>query len=109
MFAAFTIEYYHPRVLATIEDWPVDVVADARLVELLSKHGPAVGMPHSRALGQGLFEMRPRGRSGSGRALYCFVQDRRIVIVHAFLKKTRTTPGHDLAIARQRTKEIQRG
>jgi hypothetical protein len=27
----------------------------------------------------------------------------------AFLKKTRTTPGHDLAIARQRAKEIQRG
>ena len=107
---AFTIEYYHPRVLATIEAWPVDVIADyARLVELLSKHGPAVGMPHSRALGQGLFELRPRGRSAIGRALYCFVQDRRIVIVHAFLKKTRTTPAHDLAIARQRTKEIQRG
>jgi phage-related protein len=107
---AFTIEYYHPRVLATVDDWPVDVVADyARLVELLSNHGPAIGMPHSRALGQGLFEPRPRGRSGTGRALYCFVQDRRIVIVHAFLKKTRTAPGRDLAIVRQRTKEIQRG
>lgn len=57
---AFTIEYYHPPVLATIEDWPVDVVADyARLVELLSIHGPAIGMPHSRAQGQGLFELRP--------------------------------------------------
>jgi len=106
---AFAIEYYHPRVLANIEDWPVEVVADyARLIELLAKHGPAIGMPHSRALGQGLFELRPRGRSGTGRALYCFVKDRRIVIVHAFLKKTRTTPGRDLAIARQRTKEIRR-
>jgi hypothetical protein len=33
----------------------------------------------------------------------------RIVIVHAFLKKTRTTPRRDRAIARQRVKEIQRG
>jgi phage-related protein len=107
---AFTIEYYHPRVLATIEAWPVDVVANyARLVELLANHGPAIGMPHSRAMGQGLFELRPRGRAVTGRALYCFVQGDRIVIVHAFLKKTRTTPRHDLAIARQRTKEIQRG
>lgn len=106
----FTIEYDHPRVLATIEAWPVDVVADyARLVELLAAHGPAVGMPHSRAMGQGLFELRPRGRSGTGRALYCFVHDRRIVIVNAFQKRTRTTPAHDLAIARRRTKEIQRG
>ena len=59
---AFAIEYYHPRVLANIEDWPVEVVADyARLIELLAKHGPAIGMPHSRALGHGLFELRPRG------------------------------------------------
>ena len=72
-------------------------------------HDPSIGMLHVRALGQGLFELRPRGRSGTGRALYSFVQDRRIVIVHAFLKKTRTTPGRDLALARQRTKEIQRG
>jgi len=107
---AFTIAYYHPLVLATIEAWPVDVLADyARLVELLSNHGPVIGMPHSRALGQGPFESRPRGRSGTGRALDCFVQDRRIVIVHAFPKKTRATPGRDLAIARQRAKEIQRG
>ena len=43
MFGAFTIEYDHPRVLATAEGCPVDVVADyARLVELLSKHGPAM-------------------------------------------------------------------
>ena len=107
---AFSVEYYHRRVLATIEAWPVDVIADyTRLVELLMAHGPVVGMPHARAMGQGLFELRPRGRSGTGRALYCFVRDRRIVIVHAFLKKTRTTPRRDLAIARQRVKEIQRG
>ena len=91
-FAAFAIEYDHPRGLATIEDRPGEVVADyARLVELLAKHGPANGMPHSRALGQGLFEVRPRTRSGTGRALYCFVQDRRIVIVHAYLKQTHDT------------------
>ncbi len=107
---AFTIENDHPHVLATIEDWPVEVVADdAQLVELLAKHGRAIGMTHSRSLGQELFELRPRDRSGTGRALYSFVQDHRIVIVHAFLKKTRTAPGRDLAIARQRTKEIQRG
>jgi len=97
-------------VLATIDGWLVDVVTDyARLVEPPSMHGPSIGMPHARAMGQGLLELRPRGRSRAGRALYCFVHDQQIIIAHAFLKKTRTTPGHDLAIARQRTKEIQRG
>jgi hypothetical protein len=33
---AFEIEYFRERVLAEIESWPVDVLADyARLVELL--------------------------------------------------------------------------
>jgi hypothetical protein len=38
---AFAVEYFHERVLAEIESWPVDVVADyARLVELVA--GPAL-------------------------------------------------------------------
>jgi hypothetical protein len=38
---SFEVEYYHPKVLAAIEAWPVDVLADyARLVELLAEHGP---------------------------------------------------------------------
>jgi phage-related protein len=69
--------------------------------------GPALRMPHSRALGDGLFELRPRGREGTGRALYCFVQGRRVIILHAFIKKTRATPARELAIARQRMKEVK--
>jgi phage-related protein len=104
----FEVEYYHPKVLATIEAWPVDVLADyARLVELLAEHGPGLRLPHSRALGSGLFELRPRGRSGIGRAFYCFVVGKRIVIVHAFVKKTEQTPDRELALARKRAKEVQ--
>ena len=70
---AFEIEYFHERVLAEVESWPVDVLADyARLVELLAEHGPCLRLPHSRAFGDGLFELRPRGRAGIGRALYAF-------------------------------------
>lgn len=106
----YEIEYFHQRVLAEVESWPVDVLADyARLVELLVKHGPDLRLPHSRSLGQGLFELRPHGRSGIGRAFYCFLVGKRIVIVHAFIKKTQQTPDHDLRIARKRAKEILNG
>jgi hypothetical protein len=61
----YSIEYFHARVLAEIESWPVDVVADyARIVELLIEYGPNLRLPHSRAFGDGLFELRPRGTSG---------------------------------------------
>ncbi len=61
---AYTIEYFHPRVLAEIESWPADIVADyARIAELLMQHGPSLRLPHSRAFGGVLFELRPRGRA----------------------------------------------
>ena len=107
---SFEIEYFHSRVLMEIESWPVDVLADyARLVELLREHGPNLRLPHSRALGDGLFELRPRGRSGIGRAFYCFLVGKRIVVVHTFVKKTQHTPDKELKLARKRMKEVQHG
>lgn len=107
---AYDVEYFHPRVLAVIEAWPVDLLADyARLVELLMVHGPNLRMPHSRTMGDGLFELRPHGRSGIGRALYCFLVGRRVVVLHALVKKTAQTPDKDLKLARKRAKELQHG
>jgi phage-related protein len=104
----YTIEYFHARVKAEIESWPDGILADyARMVELLMEFGPNLRMPHSRALGGGLFELRPRGRGGIGRAFYCFVVSQRVVILHAFVKKTQETREQDLRIARKRMKEIQ--
>lgn len=104
----YTIEYFHPRVKTEIESWPDGILADyARLVELLMEFGPNLRMPHSRAMGGGLFELRPRGKEGIGRAFYCFVVSRRVVILHAFVKKTQDTREQELRIARKRMKEIQ--
>lgn len=106
----YSIEYYHPRVQAKIESWPVGILADyTRKVELLMEFGPDLRMPHSRAMGGGLFELRPRGREGTGRALYCYVKGKRVIILHAFVKKTQATPKRELAIARKRMKEVQDG
>ncbi len=46
-------------------------------------------MPHTKAMGEGLFEMRPKGRDGIGRALYCYQKGKKIIILHAFIKKNR--------------------
>lgn len=104
----YSIEYFHARVQAEIESWPVDVVADyARIVELLIEHGPTLRLPHSRAFGDGLFELRPRGKSGIGRAFYCFLVGQRMVVLHAFIKKSQQTPEHELKVARKCMKEIR--
>mgnify|MGYP003591894515 CR=1 FL=1 len=106
--ATYTIEYFHPRIKAEIESWPDGVLADfARMIELLMEFGPNMRMPHSRAMGKGLFELRPRGKEGIGRVFYCFVLNQRVVILHVFIKKTQETPEQELKIARRRLKEVQ--
>ena len=62
-----------------------------------------------RAFGDGLFELRPKGKSGIGRAFYCFLVGKRVVVLHAFIKKTQQTPDKDLKLARKRLKELQHG
>lgn len=106
----FQVEYFHEKVLIEIESWPVDMLADyARLVELLVEHGPSLRLPYSRVFGDGLFELRPRGRAGIGRAFYCFLIGRRVVVLHAFVKKSQQTPDRELKLARKRFKEVQHG
>lgn len=103
----YSIEYFHKRVRDEIESWPKDVLADyARIIELLIEYGPDLGFPRSRAMGGGLFELRPKGESGIGRAFYCFRIGHRVVILHAFLKRSQKTPKHELDLARQRMKEL---
>jgi len=103
----YTIEYFHPRIVEEVLSWPVDVLADyTRLLKMLMEFGPDLRMPHSRALGEGLFELRPRGSHATARGLYCFQSGRKIVILHAFAKKSQQTPDKDLRIARKRLKEI---
>jgi phage-related protein len=61
---------------------------------------------YTRALGQGLFEIRARGRQGIGRAFFCTRVGRRIVVLHGFIKRSQATPPAELKIARARLKEI---
>lgn len=106
----FSVEYFNVRVQAEIESWPVDVVADyARIVELLIEYGPFLRLPHSRAIGEGLFELRPRGKSGIGRAFYCFLAGQRVVVLHAFIKKSQQTPAGEIRVARKRMREVRNG
>src|SRR5205807_2238809 len=66
-----------------------------------------VGMPLCRASGNGLWEIRtglPTQRTA--RVLLCFFEGQ-LVALHGFIKKTRTTPNEDMALARRRQKELQ--
>jgi phage-related protein len=65
-----------------------------------------IGMPLCRALGKGLWEVRSDLTQGRiARVLFCIL-DNRMVLLHAFIKKTQKTPDADLELATKRKKEI---
>jgi phage-related protein len=65
-----------------------------------------IGMPLCRAMGQGLWEVRSQLTHGRiARVLFC-IADNRMVLLHAFIKKTQEAPDADLELARKRMKEI---
>ena len=44
-----------------------------------------------------------------GRAFYCFLVGKRVVVLHALIKKTQQTPDRELKLARKRMKELEHG
>jgi phage-related protein len=77
-----------------------------KYAERMEIYGPDLGMPHTKAMGGGLFELRIKSAEGIARVFYCTVVDKRIVFLHQFVKKTDKTPAKELQIARRRLKEI---
>ena len=103
------IQYYSETVRQDIAVWPVGMRAMyARITERMQVFGPHLGMPFTRPLGAGLFEVRAKGKEGISRALFCTAAGQTIMILHAFIKKTQKTPQRDLELARRRLREVRR-
>ncbi len=77
----------------------------AHNVRLLRQYGNMLGMPHSKALREGLYELRIRGKEEL-RIFYCFTQQKTIYLLHAFKKQKQQTPPKELELALSRMKEL---
>jgi phage-related protein len=104
------ITYYNERVQRDVWFMPAGILADyLRLTEAMALYGADLRMPHSRAMGGGLFELRPKGPEGIGRVFYCTQVGKTIVVLHSFVKKTQDTPDAEMRVARKRLKDVQHG
>lgn len=104
---AWKISFYS-GVEDQILDMPAKLQARMlKLLELIEKHGANLGAPHTEPMGDGLFEIRAKALEGIGRGLFCYLKGKHIHVLHAFVKKSQKTPTKELALARQRQKEVQ--
>lgn len=104
----YSIGYYSETVQEDILGLPYTlaaryVVLTRRMIVL----GPNLGEPHTKAFGNGLFELRLKGAEGIARVFFCTIVGRRIVMLHSFIKKTNKTPLREIEVAESRLKEIK--
>ena len=100
------IKYHDDKLQDAVLALPVGLLARyLHLTDRMAEYGPDLGMPHTRAMGSGLFEVRLKSQEGIGRVFYCTLVGRRIVVLHHFVKTTDKTPPREVAVARKRMKE----
>ncbi len=106
---AWRVEVLNEIVRAEIATLPEDIRAKlAHIVEMMAAVGPErMREPHVKPLRDKLWEMRMSGRDGIARAIYVTARGRRIVILHAFVKKTQKTPPQAIRLALARAKELE--
>jgi phage-related protein len=104
----WTITYFSDSVQQEILAMSAAFLARyLRYSDRMEVFGPDLGMPHTRALGDGLFELRLKAAEGITRVFYCTMVGKKIMVLHQFIKKTDKTPHRELATARRRMKEVK--
>jgi len=102
------VEILSQTVMDELDELPKDMRAKIdRIVYLIEELGlHEVREPYIKHLQDKLWEMRVQGKDGIARAIYVTAKGRRIVILHAFRKKTQKTPRKALQTALSRMKEL---
>ncbi len=102
------IDYYNKKLQNWVDELPIGIrAAFTKLTELLIEFGVDLRLPHARGMGDGLFELRPKGKEGIARIFYCACIGKKIIFLHGVIKKTEKTPKKELKIAKKRMKEIK--
>jgi phage-related protein len=102
------ITYYSESIQQEILSMPAGFLARyLRYTDRMEVFGPDLGMPHTRIMGDGLFELRLKAAEGIARVFYCTIVGKKIMVLHQFTKKTDKTPPRELETARRRMREVK--
>jgi len=104
----WNIKYFNTNVEKDILNLPDGILARyLRLTDMMIVHGSNLGLPHTKSLSNGLFELRLKSKEGIGRVFYCTKVGKNIIMLHSFVKKTDKIPKNEIEIAFKRLKEAK--
>jgi phage-related protein len=85
---SWKITFFNKKVEEEALSFPEGILANLlHILEMIEEFGPTIGKLHTALMGEGLFEIRAKGMEGIGRALFCTLKGKEIVILHSFIKK----------------------
>ena len=79
-----------------------------RSIGLLEEYGSRLREPHSKALGDGLFELRIQFSNDITRIFYFFIVGDQIILTNGFVKKSQKTPKEEILLARKYKADYER-
>ena len=97
---------FHPEAFAEIEALsPIMRAKALNALDKLETLGSELRFPHTRAMGNGLFELRA-GNKDISRTFFAFAMGKKLYILRTFVKKTQKTPPSEIELALKRLGEM---
>lgn len=103
---------FHPAALREIQEFPVSIKKELGKALLEIQYGVRLSMPLSRpmaSIDRGVEELRLKCASGIYRAFYLTRLEDKVLVFHAFKKKTQKTPKQEIETGQKRLKELKDG
>lgn len=100
---------FHSSVREVLRKWPERIRQKVGRAVLDLQDGQFLSMPLSKPMPRvalGVWELRIHGPDGQYRLFYWPKHETKVLVFHAFVKKTRDTPDHEIALGRKRLKEM---
>ncbi len=100
---------FHDAARISIREFPEEIRRELGKAILDLQKGHKLSMPlskHMPTVGVGVEELRVKDRNGIYRVFYFARREDKILIFHAFQKKTQKTPKREIDLGKKRLKEM---
>lgn len=92
--------YYNENLEQEIFNLPDGLLARyLHLTDLMIEFGSNLGLPHTKAIDRGLFELRVKSKEGIARVFFCTKIGKKIIMLHSYIKKSQKIPKREFKIA----------
>ncbi len=78
----------------------------AQYIELLKEHGPNLLRPYADQVKDKILELRIKTTDGNVRVFYFFFVEHKIILLHAFKKKTQELPEREIEQAKRNMEDF---